>query len=147
MQHRSVRLWKLVGGHQVHAGEILVGGIDALEVFAGHIHEHRQARAVRDVNGVELLAQFRQGVSASDDDVALDLHAHFLQALDFLLHDFFRQPKLRDAVNQNAARFVQRFVNRHVMPAADQFAGRSQTGRPGADNCHAFAGGRGLMRG
>ena len=80
LEHRGVGPRELVGGHQVHAGEILVGGIDALEVLARHIHEDRQAGAVGDEDGVELLAQFRQGVGAADDDVADDLHARPVRA-------------------------------------------------------------------
>ena len=44
VQHRRVRGLP-VGAHEVDAGEVLVGGVDALEVLAGHVHEHRQARA------------------------------------------------------------------------------------------------------
>ena len=60
VEHRGVGARELVGGHQVDAGEVFVGGVDALEVLAGDVHEHRQAGAVGDEDGVELLAQFRQ---------------------------------------------------------------------------------------
>src|ERR1035437_9060328 len=66
---------KLVSGHQVYASEILVGGIDALEVLAGHIHEDGQAGAVGNEDGVELLAQLGQGVGSANDGVADDLHS------------------------------------------------------------------------
>ena len=43
-----------LGAHQVDAGEVLVGRVDALEVLAGDVQEHRQAGAVGDEDGVEV---------------------------------------------------------------------------------------------
>ena len=98
---------ELIGGHQVHAGEVFVGGIDALEVLARHVHEHRQAGAVGDEHRVELLAQLRQGVGAADDGVADDLHPGLLQPGHFFLDDLLGQAEFRDAIDQHAARLVQ----------------------------------------
>ena len=67
-----------VGAHQVDAGEVLVGGVDAVEVLAGDVQEDRQAGAVGDEDGVEAFfgEQLVDGVGLADDDVALDLDAH-----------------------------------------------------------------------
>ena len=130
----------MVRRHQIDAREIFVGGINALQIFARHIHEHRQARAVGDEDGVEFCLQFGNRVGAADDDVAFDFHAGFLKPLDFLRDNFFGQAKFRDAINQHAAGFVQRLVNRHVMAALGQFAGGGQPRRAGTDDGHAFAG-------
>lgn len=61
VQHRRVGMGKLVGGHEVDAGEILVGGIDAFQVLAGSDHEDRQAGTVGDEDHIkkELFLQLR----------------------------------------------------------------------------------------
>ena len=141
MEHGRVGIGELVGGHQVDARKVLVCGVNPLQVFARHIHEDGQSGAVGNEHGVETLAQFGQCVGASDDHVALDLHAGALQPLDFLRNNFFGEPELRDAVHQHAAGFVQRFIDRDVVSHADQFAGGGESRRTGPDDGHALAGG------
>ena len=67
-----------IGAHQVDAGQVLVGRVDALEVLAGDAQEDRQAGPVGDEDGVEalLVHQFVDGVGLADDHVAVDLDAH-----------------------------------------------------------------------
>ena len=74
VQDRRVRVLA-EGAHQVDAGEVLVGRVDALEVLAGDVHEHGQAGADGDEDGVEVLAQLAQRPGLADDGVDLDLDA------------------------------------------------------------------------
>ena len=78
-----------VGLHQVDTGQELVGGIDALQVLAGDIHEHGQARAGTDEHRLKavLLHQLVDGDGAAHHGVRLHLDAHGLQSVHFLLDD------------------------------------------------------------
>ena len=126
---------RAIGLHQVDAGQILVGGIHALEALARNPHEARQTRAGGDIDG--FVAHFKQlvdGEHLADDHVRFDIHAHGFQAVDFLLHDGLRQAEFRNAVHQHAARQMQRLVNRDLIAQLRQIARRRQAGRPRADD-------------
>ena len=62
------------------------------------------------------------------------------EALHLVLDDVVRQPELGDAVRQHAAWEVQCFVDRHVVPAAGQLAGRCQSAGAGADDGYPLPG-------
>ena len=100
------------GAHQVDPGEVLVGGVDALEVLARDVHEHRQAGADGDEDGVEPLPQLGQGERLADDRVRLDLDAQLLQPVDLGLDDVLGQAELGDAVDEHAAGGVERLEDR-----------------------------------
>src|SRR5699024_10719822 len=127
-----------VGLHQVGAGQELVGGVDALQAFAGDAHKAGQAGAGADKDGlVAVFAhQLVHGQDAADDHVALDVHAQGLQALDLLLDDGLGQAELGDAVHQNAARHVQGLVDGDLIAHLGQVAGGGQAGRARADDGH-----------
>ena len=57
-----------------------------------------------------------------------------------MLDDLVGQPELRDAVRQHATGQVQGLVDRHVVTAAGQLAGRRQAAWAGPDDGHALAG-------
>src|SRR5450759_2833944 len=120
---------RVVGAHEVHAGQVFVGRVDALEVLAGDVHEDRQARAYGHEDGVELLAQLRQGVRLADDLVGPDLDAVVDQPVHFLLDDVLGQAELGDAVDQDATGRVEGFEDRDLVAALGQLAGRSESGR------------------
>ena len=96
------------------AGEELVGGVHALQALAGDAHEAGQAGAGAYEHGlIAVLAhQLVDGEHLADDHVALEIHAHLLQAVDLLLDDGLGQTELGDAVHQHAAGHVQGLVTR-----------------------------------
>jgi len=57
-----------------------------------------------------------------DDGVRFDLHAQFPEIIDLRFHDRLRQTELRDPVNEDAARLVQRLEDRDVIAEFDQIA-------------------------
>ena len=67
--HRRVVERLPVAAHQVHAGEKLVGGEDAVVGLAGDAHEFRRARAGADEDGVvaHLAHELRDGEQLADD--------------------------------------------------------------------------------
>ena len=109
---------RAIGLHQVDAGQELVGGVNALQVLAGDVHEHGQARAGAHEHGLEavLLHQLVDGDGAAHHGVGLHLHAHGLQAVHFLLDDALGQTELGDAVNQHAAGQVQGLEHSDLIP-------------------------------
>ena len=127
---RLVVLGKAVRLHQVHAGEELVGGVDAVQVLARDVEELRQARSGRDEDGVValLLHQLVDRDAASDDHVRLEADAHLLQVADFPAHDVLREPKLGDAVDEHAADLVERLEHGDVVALLHQVAGGSERG-------------------
>ncbi len=73
VQHGRVRILAECT-HQVDPSEVLVGRVDALEVLARDVHEHRQAGADRQEDGVVHGPQLAQRPAPADDGVDLDLH-------------------------------------------------------------------------
>ena len=134
------------GAHQVDAREVLVGRVDALEVLAGDVEEHRQAGAVGDEDGVVVGGDLVDGDGAPDDDVALDLHAQMAQVLDLAVDDRLGQTELGDAVAKHAAGVVQGLEDVHLVAHAGQLAGGREAARAGADDGDAEAGLRGRRR-
>jgi hypothetical protein len=84
-------------------------------------------------------AQFRHRIGAPDDHVTLNFYARLFQPLDFLRDDFFWQAEFGNAIDQHAAGFVQRLINRHIVSLAGQLACRRQTCGAGADDGDPFA--------
>ncbi len=108
----------LEGLHQVVAGQVFVGRVNAVGLFARNVHEARQPGTRADKYRVVafFVEQFVDGYGFADDDVRFDLDAEALDVFNFLRDDLFlRQTEFRNSVNQNAARFVERFENRHVV--------------------------------
>ena len=69
------------------------------------------------------------------DNVGFNLDAEVPDIVDFLRDDLFlRKTELGDPVNQNSARFVQRFENRHVVASAREIARARQSCRSCADD-------------
>ena len=138
-----------VGLHQVDTGQELVGGIDALQVLAGDVHEHGQARAGADEHGLKavLLHQLVDGDGAAHHGVGLHLDAHGLQSVHFLLDDGLGQTELGNAVHQHAAGQMQRLEHRDLIALLGQVAGAGQACGAGADHSHLVAVGGGDRRG
>ena len=135
-----------VGLHQVDAGQIFIGGHDALESLALDVHEHGQACAGADKNG--LVAHFKQLVhrqNLADDHIGHDLNAHGLQLFDLVGNDGLGQTEFGNAVDQNAAGGVQRLEDRDGIALLGKLAGAGQTGRTGADHGDLDAVGGGLF--
>ena len=74
-------------------------------------------------------------VAEADDDVGLDLYAQFFDLGDFACHDaLLRKPELGDAVDQYAARLVQRLEDFHSVAQFRKVACAGQPGRAAADD-------------
>jgi len=127
--------------HQIYAGEKLVCAAHAVEVLTGDIHEHGRARTGCQEDGAVIIGQkFVDGDGTAHQRVQGKLHAHGAQFRDFFLHDGLRQAELGDAVNQHAARLVERFKNCNRMPQLREMTRRRETRRPRPDNRHLASG-------
>ena len=126
----------LVGLHQVDAGQVLVGGVHANQGLAGDLHEHGQARAGADEDGLEavLLEQLGDGEHLADDHIQLNLHAHLLQLLHFPLNHRLGQTELGDAVAQHASGHMEGLKDGDLIAETGQLAGAGQAGGAGADD-------------
>ena len=125
----------LIGLHQVDAGEVLIGGVDAHQSLAGDLHKHGQAGSGGDEHRlIATLKQLGDGEDLADDHVQLDVHPHLLQVGHLPGHDGLGQAELRDAVGQHAAGGVERLKHRDVIAHAGQLPGAGQAGRAGADD-------------
>ena len=126
----------LIRLHQIDAGEKFVGGKNALEVFAGDVHEAGKARAAADEHRLEavFVHQLVDGEHAADDHVRFDLDAERLQVVDLLFDDGFGQAEFGDAVHEHAAREVQRLEDGHVVPALGEVARAGEPRRAAADD-------------
>ena len=55
--------------------------------------------------------------------IGLELNAHPAEIIHFALHDGLGQAKLRDAIDEHAAEFVQSFKDAHTMTLLDEVSG------------------------
>jgi len=133
---RRVVFGERVRVHQVDARQELVGRVDALEVFAGDIHEDRRARAGadEDCRVAKLVDELVDGDRLADNHVPHELHAERLEVLDVLIDDLLRQTVLRYPVAEDATERVQRLEDRHRVAELREVAGRREAGRAGADD-------------
>src|SRR5947209_4054684 len=78
-------------------------------MLAGNIHELRQSRSGANVNSVVtfLVHEFINRDRPSHDHVGLELDSHLAHVLKLLADDLLRQAELRNAVNENTAKFMQ----------------------------------------
>ena len=136
----------LISLHQVDTGQELVGGVNAAEVLAGDVHEHRKTCAGADEHGLEavLAHQLVDGHDAADDHVRFDLDTEGLQTVDFLLHDGLGKSELGDAVDQHAAGEVERFKNGDIVALLGKVTRAGETAGAGTDDRDLVAVGRGL---
>ena len=128
-----------IGFHQVHTGQKFVGGIDALEIFAGDAHEARQPRARTDKHGVKpfLAQQLVDRNGSADNGVGCNFHAECTQPVYLLLDDRLGQTEFRNAIDQHAARRVQCFKHRHGIAAPCKVTGAGKSRRSRTDHRHA----------
>ena len=122
-----------IGFHQIGPGQVLVGGVNALEPLAGDVHKHGQAGA--GAHKHSLIAHFKQlvnGQHPADDHIGHHLDPLGLQLFDFIGDDCLGQTELGNAVHQDAAGGVQGFKNRDGIALLGQVRGAGETGRTGA---------------
>ena len=123
-----------IGFHQVDAGQVLIGGVHALEGLARDAHEARQARAAGDEDGLKVhLQQLINGQCLANHGVEHDVHAQAFQGFHFGHHDVLGQAELRDAVAQDAAGQVQGFKHGDRITHARQLA---RGGQPAGARAH-----------
>ena len=136
-----------VGLHQVDAGQVLVGGVDAQQALAGDPEEAGQAGAGAQEDGLVALVgeQLIDGNGPADHCVGDHLHAQSLQSGHLAGHDGLGQTELGDAVDQHAAGLVEQLVNGDLVTHTGQVAGAGQSGRAGANDGHAMAVADGLF--
>ena len=140
-----------VGLHEVGAGENLVGGVDAEEVFARDVQELGQAGTGTDVDSLKtVFKELVNGFALADDGVVDDFDAHGNEIVDFHLDDLLGETELGDAVNQHAAAFVEGFEDGDIITHFAKIACAGQPGGTGADHRHTMSvrgrnGNRGLV--
>ena len=110
--------------HEVAAGEVFVGGEDALCVLPGDVHEAGKARARAEEDGfeAELLFELVDGEHFADDHVRHHLDAERSEVIYLLFDDGFGKTEFGDAVDEHAARKVQRFEDGHVVAELGKIA-------------------------
>ncbi len=139
-------LGKTEGFHQVGAGEILVGGVDADQVLTGDFHELGQSGPRADEHHVVIGKQLLDADSHPDDHVQTKLHAQGLQVVDLGQDHLLGQAELRDTVHQHATGQVQRLENSYLVAQLDQVPGHGQPGGTGAHHRHLLPGVRCHLR-
>ena len=127
-----------IGLHQVDTGQELIGGIHALQVLAGNMHEHGQTGAGADKHSLEavLLHQLIDGDGTAHHGIGLNLYPHSLQAVHFLLDDGLGQTELGNTVHQHAAGQMQGLKHGDLIALLGQVACAGQARRAGTDDRH-----------
>jgi len=143
----GVGVREVVGFHEVVAGEVLVGGEDAVQVLAGNIHEPGEPRAGADEDRVVavLLHELGDRPDLADDVVHLELDTELRQVVHLALHDRLGETELGNAVDEHAASLVQRLEDGHLVTGLDAVARHSEPGGSGADDGDLLAGLRGRL--
>ena len=104
--------------HQVDAGQELVGGVDALQVLAGDVHEHGQTGAGADEHGLEavLLHQLVNGHGACRPRCWSPRSRPWPSGPSTsFCDDGLGQTELGNAVHQHAAGQMQRLEHRDLI--------------------------------
>src|ERR1700687_777147 len=98
-------------------------------MLAGNVHELRQPGARADVNSVVALfsEEFIDGDGTADDDVGLELDAHFAHVIDLFADDLLRKAEFGDAIDEHAAEFVQGFEHAYLVTFLDKITGNRET--------------------
>ena len=121
--NRGIHLWIQICLHEVGPCEIFIGGKDADQVFTRYVHEFGKTCAHSQIDSiVPFLKEFIQGYGSSYHLIAFQFGPEPLQKGYFRKNDFLGKPEFRNAVNQNAARFVKRFQNLDIMAFTNQIA-------------------------
>ena len=138
---RGIVFREQVGLHQIRAGQIFVGGTDAVQVLTGNPHKFRQPGPGPHERGVEtFIEEVIHGDDLTHDHIIFEADTHLFQIGYFRVNDHFRQPEFRDTVNQHPAGFMKGFKNGDIVSLLGQVTGAGQPGRPGADNGDFFIG-------
>ena len=146
VQDRRVALFE-IRLHQVDAGQVFICRADALEGFAGDVHEHRKTCAGADKHSLKAhLKQLVDGQDLADDHIGHDFNALRLQFFNLIGNDSLRQTELRNTVDQNATGSVQRFKQGHRIALLGKQRRAGQAGRAGADDSDLDAVGLSLFR-
>ena len=104
--------------------KVFVSRVNAAQVLAGNIEKTGCARSDAQEYGViALLEQAFHLNLSSHDGVKLQIDAQGFHVLDLRLDDVFREPKLRDAVDQDAAAIVQGLEDGNFVAHSGQICG------------------------
>ena len=132
--------------HEVHAGEKLVGGVNAEQVLTGDVQELGQTCAGADEHCLEaVLEQLIDGLGLADDGVVYDLDAHCLEVIDLGGNYLLGQTELRNTVNKNAAGLVEGLKNGYVIAHLAQISCAGEGSGAGADDRDAVTVGLGSL--
>jgi hypothetical protein len=142
--NRLVEFGKLVGAHQVGAGEKLVGGVDAVQVLAGHMPRNTgnpAPVATKTASNPSLRISSSMVTLLPTTTLVSNSTPMRRRLSTSVLDDGFGQAKLGNAVDEHAAQFVQRLKDTDAMAFLHQIARGGKPGRTAADDGHALAGG------
>ena len=125
-----------VGLHQVDPRQILVGGVDTLEVFARNFHKHRQSCARSDEHRfvAVLVEEFVDGDRPADDHVRPHFDSEFDERIDFFLHDILGKTEFGNAVYEHATGRMEGFEHGDRVTHARQTSRAGEAGRAGSDD-------------
>src|SRR6185503_9854870 len=115
--HGLVVFQRAVGAHEIDAREEFIRGIDPVQMLSRDPQEAGQTGTCRDKYRIVVFVahQLIDGDALSDHDVRFELHTHSSQVVDLFANDGFRQTKLRDAVDKDAAQLMQCLENVYAM--------------------------------
>ena len=121
IKNRRLKLTGPVRLHQIHSRQKFIRRINTAQIFTGHTEKLRQTSTGGNEHSAEtfLIEKFIHRDRLPDDNIRFKLHTHPPHVFDFVADDVFRQPKFRNAINQNATDVVQCFEHRDRMTALD----------------------------
>src|SRR6266545_5029573 len=130
---------KLLRSHQVAPREHFVRRQHAVQRIAGDAEHRRIAGAGADEHRIEaeLVHHLLDREQAADQRVAFELDAELRKIADFGVDHVVRQPEVRDAVAQHAARLVKRLEHRDVASRLRHVGGARHAGGTRADDADA----------
>ncbi len=126
--YRGVNLREFIGFHQVGTGKVFVCRKYTDEVFPRQIHKSRQTGSNTDIDSiVSLFQEFIKRNSAADNGIAFKVYSEPFKKIDFLGNNVLGETKFRDTIDQDTARFMERFQYGHVVTFGDKITGNGQT--------------------
>ncbi len=125
--------------HQVISRQKFIGGKYAVRLLAWNSHKSGKSCAGADKYGFKsfFLHQLVDRCGFSDHYIRFNLNPKRFNIFDFFCDNvLFGETKFRNSVDQYAARFMQRFKNRHVISHSCKISRTGQSCGTGTDHRH-----------